>query len=148
MAPKGQGAGFNSSRPWQRQKTPYQHHPVLLPCRRRTQRRCAGLDRQHLKATWEKAAGFEEHPVPAGQAREIPPGKQKPKLELEPCRKFWGCLVSEHLVNTNCGWRLTNSSTTPPSSHARRPASVRGPQSAIEERGERQPRENTEPTGF
>lgn len=89
-----------------------------------------------LKATWEKAKGLEENPVAAGQAREIPAGKQKPKLELEPCRKFGGCLVSQHLVNTSCGWRLTSSSTTPPSSHTHRPASVRGPQSAIEEQGE------------
>lgn len=31
-----------------------------------------GLDRQHLKATWETAAGFEVHPVPVGQAGEFP----------------------------------------------------------------------------
>lgn len=70
--------------------------------------------RTALKATWGKATGLEEHPVAAGQAREIPAGKQKAKLELEPCRKFGGCLVSQHLVNTSCGWRLTSSSTTPP----------------------------------
>lgn len=69
------------------------------------------LDRQHLKASWEEATGLE---VAAGQAGEIPAGKQKPKLELEPCRKFGGCLVSQHLVNTSCGWRLTSSSTAPP----------------------------------
>jgi len=118
---KGQGTGFNGSRPLQRQKTPYQYYLIPVPCGRWTERGCPGLDRRYLKATWEKAAVFEEHPAPVGKAREITPSKQKPKLELEPCRKFGGCLVSEHLVNTSCGWRLTSSSTAPASSHAHRP---------------------------
>lgn len=144
--------GFNGSRAQTttsaKAKTPYQHHPIQFPCGRCTQKGCPRVDGQHLKATWEKATGPEEQPAAAGQAGEIPAGKQKPRLELEPCRKFGGCLVSQHLVNTSCGWRLTSSSTTPPSSHTHHPAFVRGPQSAIEEQGERQPGENTAPASF
>lgn len=137
--------GFNGSRAQTaisaKAKIPHKHHPV--PLREMDPKGLPKAGQTAPKGNLGKASGLEEHPVTAGQAREIPAGKQKPRLELEPCRKFGGCLVSQHLVNTSCGWRLTSSSTTPPSSHTHRPASVRGPQSAIEERGEQQPGENS-----